>query len=321
MSQSSPCCPEMETLWAQQTVDPQHLADVLACAACGHVHRTEKYAVPLRFPRPGRCANCAGDQVEADAVYRCSSCGKSAQEDKQYHDRLAQIHPSKQYLAAAGALNESGRTVLALKLATAEIMFGEDPASAMFLRITLLSAMGLLDRALDEALEWSDLQGAPVEVHGLIAQLEAESGNLPGAIHALERGLKADHERWEWYCDLAEIHLEGDDRGNALRMAAKAIKNPETRKRALAVVLDVGERYYAAAMYAEALSACSTAHDLQESTFALAWLRARIASSQGDTQYLVKWLEIAVSLDPDHPEAHHMLESYRKKGGWFPWGR
>jgi tetratricopeptide (TPR) repeat protein len=311
----------MDPQWSQQLVDPQHLADVLACTACGHVHRTEKYLVPGRFPRPGRCANCSGDQQPQAGVYRCTLCGKSAQEDKEYHDKLAALHPSKQYMAAAEALSGAGRAVLALKLATAEIMFGTDPVSGMFLRINLLGAMGLLDKALDEALEWSDLQGAPVELHGLIAQLQAESGNLQGAVSALERGLKADPERWEWYCDLAEILLENDDRGNALRMAAKALKDPATRGRALAVVLDIGERFYAGGMYAEALSACSSANELQESVFALAWLRARIASSQGDTTYLVKWLETAVSLDPTHPEANQMLEPYKKKPGWFSWGR
>jgi tetratricopeptide (TPR) repeat protein len=321
MSQTATCCPTMDTVWTQQMVDNHHLADVFACTSCGHVHRTEKYMVPLRFPRPGRCANCSGDQVPAGGVYRCNQCGKTAQEDKEYADKLAAIHPSRQYVPAAEALGSSGRNALALKLATAEVMFGEDPVSGMFLRINLLGAMGLVDKALDEALEWSDLNGAPVELHGLIAQLQAEVGNVQGAMHALERGLKADPEHWEWYCDLAEILLETDDRGNALRMAAKALKNADTRKRALAVVLDVGERFYAAGMYAEALSACSAANDLQESTFALAWLRARIASSQGDTTYMVKWLETAVALDPSHPEANQMLEPYKKKGGWFSWGR
>lgn len=320
MSQTT-CCPTMETVWTQQLIDPQHLADVLACNSCGHVHRTEKYAAPLRFPRPGRCANCSGDQTPGGGIYRCGNCGKTAQEDKEYHDKLAGIHPSKLYLPAAEALGGSGRNVLALKLATAEVMFGQDPASGMFLRLNVLSGMGLLDKALDEALEWSDLQGAPIELHGLIAQLQAESGNIQGAVLALERGLKADPEHWEWYCDLAEILLESDDRGNALRMAAKALKSPDTRKRALAVMLDIGERFYGSGMYAEALSVCSAAQDLQESTFALAWLRARIASSQNDTPYMVKWLETAVSLDPSHPEANQMLEPYKKKAGWFSWGR
>ena len=45
MSQQT-CCPMMDTQWTQRVVEGQY-ADIYFCANCGHVHRTEKYAVPM----------------------------------------------------------------------------------------------------------------------------------------------------------------------------------------------------------------------------------------------------------------------------------
>ena len=70
---------------------------------------------------------------------------------------------------------------------------------------------------------------------------------------------------------------------------------------------------------AEALGACSLAGDRQENYSSLTWLRARIAAVNQDTEYLVKWLEETIRLDPNHAEAKEMLEPYKKKSGWFRW--
>ena len=251
---------------------------------------------------------------------RCIQCRKTALEDKDIHDRLASLHPSRQYLQAAVALTGLGRHVLALKLATAEIRWGHQPVEGMVTRIQTLEALGESDRALDEAYEWADREGAPAEVWGVIANLEAGVGNLKGATTALERGLNMHPERFDWWTDYSEIMCHLDDRPNALRAAQKALRSPdkEILDRSLAVLAEVGERYYANGQYAEALGACSLAHDHQERRVELAWLRARIAATNQDLDYLVKWLEATVTLAPDHAEAQAMLEPYkRKKGGWF----
>jgi tetratricopeptide (TPR) repeat protein len=310
----------MDTQWTQRVVDRQ-FADVYCCVSCGHVHRIERYSVPMRFPAEGRCANCGADQQLDGREPKCTACGKTAKEDRDYHDKLASLHPSKSYLKAAEALHASGRNVLALKLATAEVMWGEDPVAGMFQRLQILESMDQIDHALDESYEWSERPGAPVEVFGVIAQLEAGAGNLTGSMTALERGLKQAPERGDWWCDLAEIGVHNDDRPFALRAAAKAMADKRVRERCLNVIVEIGERYYASEMYAEALSACSLAQDQQEAYFPLAWLRARIAASQNDQAYLVKWLEVATTLDPEHAEANAMLEPYRKKGSWFGWGK
>ena len=67
------------------------------------------------------------------------------------------------------------------------------------------------------------------------------------------------------------------------------------------------------------LVACSLAQDKQEMYDGLAWLRARIAAVNQDTQYMVKWLEQTVALNPHHAEALEMLAPYQQKRGWFRW--
>lgn len=322
------CCPVMDLQWTPRVVDDQY-ADVYFCASCGHVHRTEKYAVNLRFPYHDRCVNCGGDLQLTDPPpeghapdpnhIRCTHCGTTAAEDKALHDRLAALHPERNYLLASQALSESGRFVLALKLATAHVRWGDDPVQGEVQRLSILEAMHEYDRALDEAYEWSDNEGCPPLVFEVLANLEAGVGNLRGAMTALERGLAVDPNRTDWWADYAELNVHLDERPGALRAAGKAILHPQTQDRAIHVLSEIGERYYAAGQYAEALGACSLAQDRQEQYAELAWLRARISAVNQDTAYMVRWLERTVSLDPTHQEAHEMLAPYQRKTGWFTW--
>jgi tetratricopeptide (TPR) repeat protein len=318
----------MDLQWTQRVVDDEY-ADVFFCASCGHVHRTEKYVLSFRFPSADRCVNCGGDLVvqagnapfqghTEDEVY-CSSCGLTEASDKQLHDRLASILPDGDYLAAAHALVDHQRLVLALKLATAETRWGQDPVAGEVARLGVLEAMNEFDRALDEAYEWAEREGCPPIVWGTIAQLEASSGDIARALAALERGLALVPDEFDWWCDYAELNVLIDDRTNAIRAAAKALHDPATEARAMSVLAEIGERYYAASMYAEALSACSIANERQERYTDVAWLRARIAAANQDTAYLQKWLEITVQLDPSHTEAQEMLAPYRRKRHWYSW--
>lgn len=322
------CCPSMDLQWTQRVVEEQY-ADVFFCASCGRVHRTEKYPVALRFPSADRCVNCAGDlvsrgasgpfqQYDPEDLY-CAVCGLTVAADKALHDRLAALLPDGGYLDAANALSQSHRFVLALKLSTAEVRWGQDPVAGEILRLEVLEAMNEFDRALDEAYEWAEREGCPPLVWGTIAQLEASSGDIGRALSALERGLAALPERFDWWLDYAELNVHLDDRPNAVRAAAKALHDPRTEHRALGVLAEVGERYYASGLYAEALSACSIANDRQQEHAGIAWLRARIAAANQDAAYLVKWLEITVGLDPGHTQALEMLAPYRRKKGWFNW--
>lgn len=314
------CCPATDLQWSQRQVGT-HYEDVYYCASCGHVHRSESYLLPLRFPFNNHCVTCGGDQqMVGPNEIRCTQCGMSGVEDRQIHDKYARLHPDGDYLLAAKALKESGRYVLALKLATASVKWGPDPTAAMVLRNNVLEALNLFDQALDEAYEWVERQGGPPIVWGLIANLEAAVGNLPSAMTALEKGVKLDPDNHEWWTDYAEIKLHVEDRQGAVQAAGKGLKGENTRDRCVSVLVEVGERFYAGGQFAQALGACSLAADLQEEYESLAWLRARIAAANNDPKYLVHWLEVTTKINPNHAEAVEMLQPYQKPKGWFGWG-
>jgi tetratricopeptide (TPR) repeat protein len=325
----SQCCSVMDLQWTNRLVDDQH-ADVYFCASCGTVHRTEKYSVSLRFPYHDRCVNCGGDlratgpspepgQAPDPSYLRCTMCGLTAAEDRELHERLASLHPDGNYLVASEALAESGRFVLALKLATAETRWGSNPVAGEIQRLGVYEAMNEVDLALDEAHEWSENEGCPPDVWGVIASLEAAAGNVRGAMAALEKGLQAHPDHTAWWADYAELNLDQDERPGALRAAAKALADPTLEARAIAVLVEAGERFYANGQYAEALGACSLAQDRQEKNADLAWLRARISAVNQDTDYMVKWLVTTTQLNPGNQEAQDMLAPYKKKKGWFNW--
>lgn len=320
------CCPTMDLQWTQRVIDDQY-ADVYFCASCGHVHRTEKYLVSMRFPYQNRCVNCGGDlavtvpnvQMPDANQIRCTVCGLTAAEDKDLHDQLAALHPSGEYMKASMALADDGRYVLALKMATAETRWGQNAIEGEIQRLGVLEAMNEYDRALDEAYEWAENEGCPSVIFGVIAQLEAGANNMRGAMAALERGLNLEPENYQWWIDYADLQLHADDRPAALRAASHALRDPSLEKRALEIISEVGERLYANGQYAEALGACSLAGERQEKTWQLAWLRARIAAVNQDTTYMVKWLELTTELNPGLEEAADMLAPYKKKRGWFSW--
>ena len=209
--------------------------------------------------------------------------------------------------------------MLALKLATAETRWGQNPFLGEIQRLAVMEAMGQGDQALDEAYEWAENDGTPADVYGVIAMLEAGAGNISGAMKSLERGLNIDPERTDWWADYAEFHVHLDDRPGAVRAAAKAVDDPECEERAIQVLAEMGERFYANGQFAEALGACSIAKEKQENYVSITWLRARIAAVNQDTDYLIKWLERTLELDPEHNEAAEMLQPYKKRSGWFSW--
>lgn len=322
------CCPKMDVQWTHRRIDGEH-ADVGFCSGCSHVHHTETYTLCMVFPYPERCAHCGGQLVLRGQQEQgkepnpedvsCKTCGLSARGDRELHEQLVAIHPEKDFLLASKALREQNRLVLALKLATAEVRWGKDPIQGEVQRLYLLDAMDLTDLALDEAQEWSNNPGAPSVVWGVIAQIEGGSGNVVGALAALEKGLRLAPERADWWVDYAELNLHTDAQPVALRAASKALADETTRPRALRVIVDVAERLYASEQYAQALAACSVAGEHQSHHAPLAWLRARISAVNQDTNYMVDWLKQTLALEPEHAEALAMLAPYEKKEGWFPW--
>jgi hypothetical protein len=297
------------------------------------VQHTEAYSVPMGFPRPNTCVNCGGERRPAGgnlirgaaddpSLLACTVCGTSAKADRELHERLAQLHPKGQFLRTSVALAKAGRTVLALKLATAEIHLGPDPVAGMTARVELLVDLGLVDQAIDECGTWVDMKGSPPDALAAMAGIEAAIGDVPGAMRQLERALARD-PRPVWWADYAELMAMQDERPDALRAAAKGVSSPNTEQRCVDVMIEVAERFFASNMFAEALAACSLAGDLQEQYVGLAWLRAQIAATNKDEDYLVRWLRATLAIEPGHAAAAAMLAPFEepkqkaRKAGWF----
>ncbi len=267
------CCEAPEPLWTQRVIEKQY-ADIFYCGKCGTVSASERYPTPLRlFPlSDARCVNCGGERPEGGP---CSACGLTFEEDQELHQKYADLHPSKRFVRAAKALEQGGRLTLALKLASAEIAWAEAWQDAWMTRIRIMGELGQVDRALDEGYEFASADGVPFEIYQLLVKLEVKAANYDGAVRTLQMGLKLRPDDPHLATAFAEILLERDDRSNAVKMARIGLHDPETEKRAVKVMGEVGEIYYTTDMYPEALGACSVCGPLQEKYEPLAWLRAR----------------------------------------------
>jgi len=328
---SESCCENPQLQWESRRI-VDRFADVLACANCRRTHKVEDWAISLPLPMPEQCVNCGGDmRVDTsrsrhglpERVSACASCGLSGKATRKLHRKLARLHPSGEYLQAAEAASDGGRTVLAFKLATAHLAYVEDHPRARILRIRGLEALGLVDGALAEAWQWFD-EGAPSDVLGIIAGLEAARGNLEGTVEALERGLQIDPQNIDMWTDYAEIQAHLDDREGALVSAGYGLGDPDLKQRCLEVVATIGERFYAEDRLEAALEAVNRAGKAKQESVSVSWLTARIAARLKQWEESQAWLEVTLKLDPQHVYARQALERIKPReskrgGGWFGW--
>ena len=127
-------------------------ADQLDCETCGAVLGREDWHLPLEPTGPLICRNC-GHKRSAGGV--CGGCGLSEAEDRQVHQELAEmVAPGMGLLQACNQAADSGRRLLALKLATAAIQDSRRRDLARLMRISLLQDLGLLQAALGECGIW-----------------------------------------------------------------------------------------------------------------------------------------------------------------------
>jgi tetratricopeptide (TPR) repeat protein len=312
------CCASPELGW-QSGPAGDGFADQYLCSNCGTVHKSETWHAPLRVTSDSTCVNCGGGLAgpsHAGGEATCTTCGFTEMETQQLHDKLAKLHPDGDYLAAAAAASEFGRSLLALKLATAGMMWGEDHEGARALRWQALEGMGQLDRALDEAYGWTHAESTAT-LWRMIADLEGSGGNPEGALQALERALELDHKNLEIWVDYAELLHLTDSRPNAIEAAAYGLADPDLRERSLIILADIANKYYGEGMVKDAMGALSAAGEWQAVYSPLAWVRAQVAATQNNFYPAIEWLEITIQLDPDHEEAKAALKRLKpdkKKG-------
>jgi len=151
-------CPECRkgTLsWDTRRVRNQPV-DLYICSRCQYVLAEEDWHLPLDPPEPGSCRNCGGIRRKG----ACGRCGLTAMEDAEVHEELRALIGAEDYLVAASDAADTGRTLLALKLATAACHESADVEVGRLFRLSLLQDLGELGAALSDCKQWIRGAGA-----------------------------------------------------------------------------------------------------------------------------------------------------------------
>ena len=309
------CCGAMRLEWRQMQV-ADRWADVQVCASCEHIHVMESWPAPISFDPVTSCVNCGGYRPPGTHD-RCNGCGLDEAADLRLHRRL-QPDPSLSFGESGRVARGTGRVILALKMATAEVRWGQQPEESLYARLEALEALGQLPQALDEAIRWAN-HGGPPELFATIAGLQVTGGDLEAAIQSLRYGLRQDPENGPLWADYAELLAHLGDLALALEAAARTLPDPVARNRGLAIIRDAANRYFTKGQFEDAVAAASYAGELQARFGDLAWIRCQVASFNADNDEAVRWAHTVLTLDPDHAEASSLVERLAPKRKSWLW--
>lgn len=304
------CCSKRVLIWRTRSAG-KRFADQYICINCDHIHRSELWHAPLAWAHSSDCLNCGGPQETTES---CVRCGYSADRSHRLHEKLTRLHPENLPLVGAQLAFEQGRYLLALKLATFTLYQNPTRSQAKLIRLRVMEHIGFIGPALDQAWRWVD-NGAPPQIWGVIANLEAAQGNVDGALFALERGVQAAPKAHDLWIEYGELLAYKDNRPLAIKAASKALDDPLVRPRALNLIVSVAQNYFDEGMLADALKVLHVAKSYQKKKESLAWLRAQISVTTNQPLESVHWLKIVLRLDPLHQEA---LKLYQKLSGYEP---
>lgn len=321
------CCDNPKPIWTARRT-PEGYSDSQICGSCGTVTEAYTYKIPVLIPTPERCLNC-GSALEPDTVlegddeplaFHCDTCMLSDAEANAQHEAwAAMVDPEMP--AAAMQLMDSGRVVLALKVASAVLRDDRDHLEASAVRLQALEFLGYGDTAAAEARDWTKRPTAPDESWSILATLEANQGNVAGALRALQRYLrKAPNDAATWI-EYSELLFHTGDRLNALSSAQHAVSDEAQRGRALSLINEIVNLYLADKDPQTALKAIEYAGDFSLGHAPLLFARASTAALQEDLDKAVQWLERALEVDPNHVEAQQALERIKPSGKkrWTLW--
>ena len=324
------CCAHPKPVWSARRSGEHQYADTLLCGGCGTIHESESFLVPVLLPGPGRCLNC-GAPLEPDTLveddpthsgFRCEQCGLHDRETLQMHQELAEeIAPNAILLEAALAALDVGRQVRALKLASAALRDNPDSAEARAVRLQTLEGLGYGESAVREAWRWAQERDAPDVAWTITADLERTSGNIEGALRAMQRLLRrapGDRDLWMEY---AELLLEGDERATAIDAAAHGLADDEHRDAALAIIAEIAQRCVNDGQLDHTRKAFETAGDFGARHAGLVWVRAQLAAREQNLEEALRWLQRTLDLDPTYREAKEALERIKPpdKRRWRFW--
>ncbi|HHO51503.1 MAG TPA: hypothetical protein ENK18_11660 [Deltaproteobacteria bacterium] len=216
--------------------------DVLQCQSCGIANAEEDWMPPLLPLSVGSCWNC-GHRRDFDT---CSNCSLTREEDVQVHDELRVIiDPNLSHLEASRRASRIGRRLLALKLATAAAGANEAGQGevARALRIWLLSAIGELEHALEDAQAWVDNTQEPSAIAWASYGQQLQSSNMTGAaVDAYERALKKNPTQHNIRARRAQLLLELRRGGQAQDEAIRVLAQEGVDDQSVAIASMVAEK-------------------------------------------------------------------------------
>jgi len=192
------------------------LADILLCTKCGHREQIEDWSAPILPISAHSCCNCGSQRLEDP----CNYCSLSAADDKAVHLELRDlIAPGQDFLTTARQANKMGRRLIALKLATAAVIFGADQRveAARALRVWLLSAVGEKQAAYNDAKNWVQQSEQPSQLAwGSLGQQCENLEQIGEASEAYRKALEADPGQHLIRCRRAKLLIEQSREGQAI---------------------------------------------------------------------------------------------------------
>jgi len=296
------CCKMPDLIWRTRPAG-KRFADQYVCTCCDTVHRSEQWFAPLAWQSRADCINCG---APGQAFGTCERCHSTLTKSLTLHHKLIRLHPDLDASKGAKIAYDAGRNLLCLKLATIALYQNSDNAQARLLRLRVMEQIGFITPALDQAWNWVD-EGAPPEVWTVIANLEAAQGNVDGALFALERGIQSAPDSGPLWIEYAELLAYKDNRPLAIKAASKVINDEDVRDRAIHVIATMADRYFSESMVAEAITALNLTGAYDSNNMVTSWLRAQIAFNTNQLNECRKWLDVVLTLCPQHNGAETLI--------------
>ncbi|MCB9763335.1 MAG: hypothetical protein H6739_26450 [Alphaproteobacteria bacterium] len=287
-----------------------------------------RWTAPLTPARPDHCADCGGARRLPDTdltregggvrlpIPVCDDCGLTAQEDYKLHEKILQKLRCTGFVEGADRAARTGRHVLALKLATAGVHYGEDIPSSRLQRIRELDLVGCPENARADLAAWLEIPQTSPTVAIDVAEMQRSMGWLDRALQSLTDALRRDPNNRALLVHRATIALESGAASIVVTDASRCLgPDDEIAQRALALVARLAELFIEDHRVSEAIEAIDRAAPYAHRDPRTTWLLARAEQARGQLSVSRRWLKQTLHIDPDHAEAIALLQEIEEQLG------
>lgn len=317
-------CQHTQTTWTTRRID-QAPVDVRVCVSCQRPVSMTRIPVPTGPVAADCCANCGGTREQrpprsnmagkTDASPVCTQCGLSQWEDYRQHKGLAKRAGSRSLARASERALDDGRAALALKLATAAWVFGEDEVMGRALRLKALAACAESAQALDEGMAWV-AEDAPTFVGGILGNLLMKEGRLEEALEATTMALAQDPGGRALRLDRAEVLYELGRLEEAGKEARRCLDGHDATA---TTAIELLERILAAmlerSLFLEVKEAFNAGAPHTHRSSTASYIRAVAEVQTGRASDARRWLVHAVRLAPEDEEMRSALARLEERMG------